>query len=172
MKCNINDVTRQTIKLHIKTPCVCYRFKPGKTQSECKWRVLHTRQDRRQPLNCHGLGAVHTRKAFIAIARRCCCDSFPEVWGGIGTRRAQPNFYVQNRRSRKHKTRVWSTDLGFSPHFRILKTEVCGKFRNPRPHRPFGAKKPQVEALMCSSVVNKSEFCRILPDSESLRSRY
>lgn len=30
----------------------------------------------------------------------------------------------------------------------------------------------QAEALVCSSVVNKSEFCRILPDSESLRSRY
>lgn len=28
------------------------------------------------------------------------------------------------------------------------------------------------EALVCSSVVNKSEFCCILPDSASLRNQY
>ena len=60
----------------------------------------------------------------------------------------------------------------FFPHFRILKTEVCGKFRNPRPHSSFRTKKPQAEALACSGVISKSEFCRILPDSESLRSQY
>lgn len=30
----------------------------------------------------------------------------------------------------------------------------------------------QVEALVCSGVISKSEFCRILPDSVSLRSKY
>lgn len=30
----------------------------------------------------------------------------------------------------------------------------------------------QAEALVCSGVISKSEFCRILPDSESLRSQY
>ena len=30
----------------------------------------------------------------------------------------------------------------------------------------------QDEALVCSSVIRKSEFCRILPDSASLRSQY
>lgn len=30
----------------------------------------------------------------------------------------------------------------------------------------------QDEALVCSGVINKSEFCRILPDSASLRSQY
>ena len=44
---------------------------------------------------------------------------FPEVRGKIGNRRAQRDFMQQNRRSRKRKTGVWSTDLGFTPHFRI-----------------------------------------------------
>lgn len=35
----------------------------------------------------------------------------------------------------------------FSPHFRNRKTKACGKFPNPRAHRPFQAKKPRVEAL-------------------------
>lgn len=30
----------------------------------------------------------------------------------------------------------------------------------------------QDEALVCSGVISKSEFCRILPDSASLRSQY
>ncbi|GEM_PF-507076 len=30
----------------------------------------------------------------------------------------------------------------------------------------------QDEALVCSGVIIKSEFCRILPDSASLRSKY
>lgn len=30
----------------------------------------------------------------------------------------------------------------------------------------------QDEALVCSGVISKSEFCRILPDTESLRSQY
>ena len=30
----------------------------------------------------------------------------------------------------------------------------------------------QAEALVCSGVISKSEFCRILPDSECLRSQY
>lgn len=30
----------------------------------------------------------------------------------------------------------------------------------------------QAEALVCSGVISKSEFCRILPDSASLRSQY
>lgn len=30
----------------------------------------------------------------------------------------------------------------------------------------------QAEALVCSGVISKSEFCRILPDSTSYKSRY
>lgn len=30
----------------------------------------------------------------------------------------------------------------------------------------------QDEALACSGVISKSDFCRILPDSESLGSQY
>lgn len=30
----------------------------------------------------------------------------------------------------------------------------------------------QAEAFVCSGVISKSEFCRILPDSASLRSQY
>ena len=30
----------------------------------------------------------------------------------------------------------------------------------------------QDEALVCSGVISKSEFCRILPDSASLRNQY
>ena len=83
--------------------------------------------------------------------------------GKIDNLRAQPDFLQQNRRSRKRKTGVWSADLGFSPHFRNRRTEVCGKFWNPRAHRPFRAKKPQVEALLLSGMVGMSRICRILP---------
>lgn len=41
--------------------------------------------------------------------------------------------------------------------------EVCGKFWNPRAHRPFRAKKPQVEMLRDSSVPGIFRICRILP---------
>lgn len=51
-----------------------------------------------------------------------------------------------------------------SPHFRNRITEVCGKFRNPRPQPPSNVKKPQVEVLPLSGVVNKSEICRILSE--------
>ena len=95
----------------------------------------------------------------------------PEVWGKISKRRAQRDFWQQNRRSWKRKIGVWSADLGFSPHFRNLKTEVCGKFRKPRAHRPFHAKKPQVEALTYPGVVDKSGICRILSDSTFLEAR-
>ena len=30
----------------------------------------------------------------------------------------------------------------------------------------------QDEALVCSGMISKPEFCRILPDSASLRSKY
>ena len=30
----------------------------------------------------------------------------------------------------------------------------------------------QDEALVCSGVISKSEFCRMLPDSASLRNQY
>lgn len=84
--------------------------------------------------------------------------------GKIRNLRAQPDFRQQNRRSRKHKTWVWSADLGFPPHFRNRPSEVCGKFRNPRAHRHFCAKKPQLDALVQLGVVGLFRFCRILPD--------
>ena len=84
--------------------------------------------------------------------------------GKIENLRAQPDFWQQNRRSRKRKTGVWSGDLRFSPHFRKRRPEVCGNFRNPRAHRHFQAKKPQVEALPLSGAVGMSGICRILPD--------
>ena len=102
------------------------------------------------------------RGTYLAIYMR-----IPEVRGKISKRRAQPEFLQQNRRSRKRKTGVWSADLGFSPHFRILKTEVCGKFRNLGPHCPLRVKKPQVEALPFSGVLGISDICRILPEITS-----
>lgn len=72
-------------------------------------------------------------------------------------------FLQRNRRSRKRKTVVWSAVLRFSPHFRNRCAEVRGKFWNPRAHRCFRAKKPQVEALLLSGVVGMSSICRILP---------
>lgn len=85
--------------------------------------------------------------------------------GIIGNSRAQPDFWQQNRRLPKHKTWVWSADLGFSPHFRNRPSEVCGKFWNPRAHRHFCAKKPQVVALAQLGVVGLFRFCRILLES-------
>lgn len=89
---------------------------------------------------------------------------FSEVRGKIGNLRAHPDFWQQNRRSRKAEAGAWSTYLRFSPHFRNCSTEVCGKFRNPRAHRPFHEKNLQVEALPLSSVVDVSRICRTLPD--------
>lgn len=43
----------------------------------------------------------------------------------------------------------------FTPHFWTHCTEVCGKFWDPRAHRPFRAEKPQVEALRGSRVLGK-----------------
>ncbi|MEO2540260.1 hypothetical protein ABG983_09410, partial [Collinsella aerofaciens] len=62
------------------------------------------------------------------------------------------------------KTGVWSTGLGFSPHFRNHPPEVCGKFRNPRVRCPFYEKKPQVEAMSLYGMVGMSRICRILLD--------
>lgn len=71
---------------------------------------------------------------------------------------------VPNKTARRTalETGAWSTDLGFSPHFRKRSTEVYGKFRNPRAHCPFHEKKPQVKALSLSSVVGMSRICRML----------
>lgn len=81
---------------------------------------------------------------------------FPEVRGKIGNLRAQPDFWQQNRRSWKRKTGIWSADLDFSPHFWNRLSEVCGKFRNPRAHRPFRADKLQVGA--CGIPVRSASF--------------
>lgn len=48
----------------------------------------------------------------------------------------------------------------------------AGKIGAIRAHRLFRAKKPQTEVLVCSGMVDMSEFCRMLPDSASLRSQY
>ena len=95
----------------------------------------------------------------------------PEVRGKIETCRAQLDFLQQNRRSRKRKTGVWSADLDFSPHFRNRPSEVCGKFRNPRAHRPFRAEKPQVKALRHPGVLGMFRICRILPFFASVAGR-
>lgn len=50
--------------------------------------------------------------------------------------------------------------------------EVCGKIRNPRAHRPFCAKKPQVEALRDSSGLGIFRICRILPDFGGFRADF
>lgn len=105
----------------------------------------------------------------VFIARKHDAGSrFPEVRGKTKNCRAQPDFRQQNRRSRKHKTRVWSADLGFTPHFRNRPSEVCGKFWNPRAHRPFCVKKPRVDALVPLGMVDLFRICRILPDSMPL----
>lgn len=59
---------------------------------------------------------------FVAVfaSGRSALPCFPEVRGKIGNLRAQPDFRQQNRRPRKRKTGVWSVDLGFTSHFRIL----------------------------------------------------
>ena len=44
---------------------------------------------------------------------------------------------------------VCSKGFSFEPF-----PEVCGKFRNPRAHRPFCAEKPQVEALRHFDVLD------------------
>lgn len=89
---------------------------------------------------------------------------FSEVRGEIGNLRAHPDFSQQNRRLRKGEIGVWFPDLGFTPHFRNRPPEVCGKFRNPRAHRPFHEKNPQLETLSLFSVVSMSRIYRILPE--------
>ena len=107
---------------------------------------------------------------FICLTSRWRPRS-PEVRGKIETCRAQLDFLQQNRRSRKGKTGVWSADLDFSPHFRNRPSEVCGKFRNPRAHRPFCAEKPQVEASRHPGALGKFRICRILPVFASVAGR-
>lgn len=137
-------------------------------QSPCTLRETETKKGRcsvsdNGPLTFSRQLDVVADSAFVA--RTLDAESlFRKCWEKIGTHRAQPDLHQQNRRSSELKTRVWSVDLGFSPHFRKRLTEVCGKFRNPRAHRPFHVKKPQVEALPLSSVVGISRICRILPD--------
>lgn len=72
--------------------CANHRIKAGKTQSECKQCVLHTRQDRRQPLDCGVLGAFLLGTALLATARLCCCASFPGVRGKSETAEHNPIF--------------------------------------------------------------------------------
>ena len=82
-------------------------------------------------------GCFPAEFVVIFTTGRLVLPRFTEVRGKIGNLRAQLDFWQQNRRSRKRKTGVWSADLDFSPHFRNCPSEVCGKFRNPRAHRPF-----------------------------------
>lgn len=99
-----------------------------------------------------------------AVARtRFAGPRISEVRGKIGNLRAQPDFRQQNRRSRKRKTGFWSADLGFTPHFRNRRTEVCGKFWDSRAHRHFRVKKQQVEALRHSGVLGMFRICRVFP---------
>lgn len=152
--------------------CANHRIKAGKTQSECKQRVLHTRQDRRQPLDCHILSTIRTRDSIprlrAPLLKRPISGSAGKNWNPPSTTR----IFATNCRSRKRKTGVLSEDLGLSPHFRILKTEVCGKFQNLLTHCSFHAKIPQIKALTYPCMDGKSIICRILSDSLSLRSRY
>ena len=98
---------------------------------------------------------------FFALGRRIFYRVFRKCWDNRKPP-CTPGFYQQNRRSPKLKTGAWSVDFGFSPHFRKRLTEVCGKFRKPRAHRPFHKKKPQVESLSLSSEAGMSRICRIL----------
>lgn len=59
----------------------------------------------------------------------------------------------------------------FYPALLESPTEVCGKFRNPRVHRPFHAEKPQVEALRYPGVLGIFRICRILPIFASVAGR-
>lgn len=111
---------------------------------------------------------------FVAVfaSGRSTLPCFPEVRGKIGNHRAQSDFWQQNRRSRKRKTGVWSANLGFTPHFWNHRTEVCGKFRNPRAHGLFRAEKSQVEALRHPGVLGMFRICRILPVFASVAGRF
>lgn len=59
----------------------------------------------------------------------------------------------------------------FYPALLESPTEVCGKFRNPRAHRPFHAEKPQVEALRYPGVLGIFRICRILSIFASVAGR-
>lgn len=105
---------------------------------------------------------ANMRDCGLHIAAKTVC--FPEVRVKSKTSEHIVIFGNKNSRSLKHETGVWSTDLGFSPHFWNNETEVCGKFRNPRANRPFRGKKPQVEALPLSRTVARFLFSRIPPN--------
>ena len=76
----------------------------------------------------------------------------------------KPNFGNKTAGRGKLKQGSGLSISVFSPHFRKGPTEVCGKFRNPRAHRPFHEKNSQVETLSLSSVVDVSRICHTLPD--------
>ena len=103
---------------------------------------------------CEGKRVSLLEAAYLEPNNRSRNPRFPEVWGILENLRAQSDFGRQNRRSLEYETGVWSSDVGFYPHFRNRLAEVCGKFRNPRARHPFRAKKPQVEALTCSCMVS------------------
>lgn len=140
-------------------------------QSPCTLRETETKKGRcsvsdNGPLTFPRQLDVVADSAFVA--RTLDAELlFRKCWEKIGTHRAQPDFQQQNRRSLMPKTGVWSTDLSFSPHFRNRSTEVCGKFRDSRAHRPLHVKKQQVEALPLSGVVGMSRIYRILPIGRS-----
>lgn len=117
-------------------------------RSERMSSVIQSSWTLREAMTKKGRCSVFRQRPFDVSATTECCGVFAsgrriflsrisEVRGKIGNLRAHPDFDQQNRRSRMPKTGVWPTDLGFSLHFRNHPPEVCGKFRNPRAHRPF-----------------------------------
>lgn len=103
-------------------------------------------------------GGFPLRKArFKRVFRKC----------GEKLKTAEHNPIFGNKTAGRGSTKRGSGLLisVLPPHFRNRPSEVCGKFQNPRAHRHFCAKKPQVDALVQLGVVGLFRFCRILPES-------
>lgn len=81
----------------------------------------------------------------------------PRIFESVGKNRKPPSttrFLATKPQVAEAQTRGLVGGSRFFPHFRNRLPEVCGKFRNPQAHRPFRAKKPQVEALLHSGVLD------------------
>ncbi len=131
-----------------------------------------------------GRCSVFRQRPFDVFATTGCCRGCCDLRfnsrcraafsGSAGKNRKSPSatrFSATKPQVAEAQNRCWSADLGFTPHFRNRCTEVCGKFRNPRAHRPFRAEKPQVKALRHPGVLGMFRICRILPVFASVAGR-
>ena len=135
--------------------------------------VIQSSWTLREAMTKKGRCSVFRQRPFDVSATTGCCGFFAlvrtadflsrisEVMGKSETS-VHTRILPTKPQVAEAQNRGWSVDFGFSPHFRKRLTEVCGKFRKPRAHRPFHKKKPQVESLSLSSEAGMSSICRIL----------